>query len=178
MCPEVIFTSGAFQVNYCKETACKVHKKVSPDFCTAPVEETCFAAALEHRHDEKTINNGPNWQYLSFFKTVPRWKGLPSSGSPGGQRILGVQGWAPCIPPSCMGFACCICKLFHDQTLQLHANVRQCINVIPAMLRMCLTNREKPKPHGVWFMPVTGWTCWQTLEAAPPKSVEMDESLR
>lgn len=98
MCPEVIFTWGAFQVNYCKETACKVHKKVSPDFCTAPVEETCFAAALEHRHDEKTINDAPNWQYLSFFETVPRWKGLPSSGTPVGSGSWGCRDGPPASP--------------------------------------------------------------------------------
>lgn len=114
-----------------------------------------------------------------FSKLYQGGRAFPvQSRYPEGQQILGVQGWAPCIPPSCLGFACCICKLFQDLTLQLHASVCQCINVIPAMLRMCLTNREKPKPRGVWFMPVTGWTYWQTLEAARPKSVEMDKPLR
>lgn len=164
MCPEVIFTSGAFQVNYYKETACEVHKKVLPIFLHRP-GETSFAAALELRHHEKTINNAPNWQCLSFLKTVPGWKDFPSPerGSPGWRRvpwwrqwILGVQGWAPHVPPSHLGFAHHVCKWFHDQTLQLHANICQYINVIPAMLRMCPTNREKPKPHGVWFMPTTG----------------------
>lgn len=43
---------------------------------------------------------------------------------------------------------------------------------------MCPTNREKPKPHGVWFMLTTAWTCWQILEVAPPKSVEMEKFLK
>lgn len=187
MCPEVIFTSGAFQVNYYKETACEIHKKVLPVFSHHPGEETSFAATLEHRHEEKMINNAPNRQHPSFFKTVPGWKDFPSleRGSlpwrcvpQRGQRIPGAQGQVPHAPLSHLGFAHGVCKWIHDQTLQLRANVCQYINVILAVLRVCPTNREKPKPHGVWFMPTTGWTCWRILEAAPPKSVEMDKSLR
>lgn len=80
MCPEVIFTSGAFQVNYYKETACEIHKKVLPVFSHHPGEDTSFAATLEHRHEKKMINNAPNRQHLSFFKTVPGVEGLSQPG--------------------------------------------------------------------------------------------------
>lgn len=188
MCPEVIFTLGAVQVNYYKDTACEVHKKLSPFFSYRLGGETPFVAALEHSHDEKMINMLQTNNISLLFpklcqsgRSVPVWSGVPrdGDGTPGGGRgSKGCRDGPPSAPPSCLGFARCICKWFHDQSLQLGANICQYINVVLAMLHTLPTNREKPKPHGFWFMPTTGWTCWQISEAAPPRSVEMDKSLR
>lgn len=166
MCPEVIFTSDTFQINYFKETTCEVHKKVLPGFLHYPSEETFFMAA-QSLSMIKMVNYALNWQCLSFIKIVPEGKGFSQSGAGNGGRYTNEggrsQGHRKATPQHIplWRFACCICKSFNDQTLQLCANICQCINVILTMLHMRPTNRKKPKPHESWFIPTTGWTCWQ-----------------
>lgn len=53
-------------------------------------------------------------------------------------------------PPQPLGgLACCICKLFNDQTLQLCANICPCINVIPAMLHVSNKWGKTQTPWGL-----------------------------
>lgn len=95
MCPEVIFTPGAVQVNYYKDTACEVHKKLSLVFSHHPGGETSFVAALKHSHDEKMVNMLQTDNISLLFpkpcqggRSVLVWSGVPrdGDGTPGGDR--------------------------------------------------------------------------------------------
>lgn len=164
MCPEVIFTSDTFQINHFKETTCEVHKKSIAWFFALPQWGDLLCVCIEPLHDEM-VNNALNWQCLSFIKTVPEGKGLSQSGAGCPEMVAGTAMKAEdprgTGKPLSHALLAAYANHLMIKLLQLCANICQCINVIPAMLHMCPTNRGKPKPHETWFMPSTGWTCWQ-----------------